>query len=88
MMLDIVTKGIPFLHMAIVAVMVFAGVPRIFSYTALIWGACAIMSIPLCEEQFDLKLPGIWKYRHLVSFGVVYILFAISDSNQFDLTNK
>ena len=29
MTLDIVTKGIPFLHMAIVAAMVFAGVPRI-----------------------------------------------------------
>ena len=39
MTLDIVTKGIPYLHMAIVVVMVLAGVPRIFSYTALIWGS-------------------------------------------------
>ena len=75
MALDIVTKGIPYLHMAIVAVMVLAGVPRIFSYTALIWGACAIMSIPLTEEQFDLELPCIWKYRCLVGLGTVFILF-------------
>ena len=50
MTLDIVTKGIPFLHMAIVTVMVFAGLPRIFTHTALVWGVCAIMSIPLTEE--------------------------------------
>ena len=30
MTLDIVTKGIPFLHMAIVAVMVLSGVPESF----------------------------------------------------------
>ena len=30
MTLDIVTKGIPYLHMAIVTVMVFAGVPPDF----------------------------------------------------------
>ena len=30
MTLDIVTKGIPFLHMAIVTAMVFAGVPESF----------------------------------------------------------
>ena len=35
MTLDIITKGIPFLHLTIVTAMVFAGVPRIFSYTAL-----------------------------------------------------
>ena len=50
MTLDIVTKGIPFLHMAIVTAMVLAGVPRIFSYTALIWGGCAIMSISLIPK--------------------------------------
>ena len=55
MTLDIVTKGIPFLHMAIVAAMVFAGVPRIFSYTAMLWGVCAIMSIPLTEEESTWK---------------------------------
>jgi len=37
MTLDIVSKGIPFLHMAIVVVMVLAGFPRIISYSALIW---------------------------------------------------
>ena len=74
MTLDIVTKGIPFLHMAIVAAMVFAGVPRIFSYTALIWGVCATMSIPLTEEGFSLKLPALWPYRHLLSLGVCYII--------------
>ena len=40
MALDIVTKGIPFLHMAIVVVMVLAGVPRIFTYTALDFTEC------------------------------------------------
>lgn len=73
MTLDIVTKGIPFLHMAIVAAMVFAGVPRIFSYTALLWGACAIMSIPLTEE-FDLEIPALWRYRHLLGLGICYMI--------------
>jgi len=57
MTLDIVTKGIPYLHMAIVTVMVFAGVPRIISYTAMLWGACAIMSIPLTEEESTWNFP-------------------------------
>ena len=74
MMLDIVTKGIPFLHMAIVAVMVFAGVPRIFSYTALIWGVCAIMSIPLTEEEFYLEIPDLWRYRHLFALGFCFMI--------------
>ena len=74
MTLDIVTKGIPFLHMAIVAAMVFAGVPRIYSYTALIWGACAIMSIPLTEENIYLKIPALWRYKHLFGLGVCYVI--------------
>jgi len=74
MALDIVTKGIPFLHMAIVAAMVLAGVPRIFSYTALLWGACGIMSIPLTEEEFYLEIPALWRYRHLFGLGVCYLI--------------
>ena len=74
MTLDIVTKGIPYLHMAIVTVMVFAGVPRIFSYTALLWGACAILSIPLTEEGFCLELPSLWRYRHLLGLGVCFMI--------------
>ena len=74
MTLDIVTKGIPFLHMAIVTAMVLAGVPRIFSYTALLWGACAIMSIPLTEEEFYLKLPAVWRCRHLLGLGVCFMI--------------
>ena len=74
MALDIVTKGITFLHMAIVTVMVFAGVPRIFSYTALAWGACAIMSIPLTEEDIYLEIPALWRYRHLFGLGVCYMI--------------
>ena len=74
MTLDIVTKGIPYLHMAIVTVMVFAGVPRIFSYTAMLWGVCAIMSIPLTEEEFSLELPALWPYRHLFALGVFYMI--------------
>ena len=72
MTLDIVTKGIPFLHMAIVTVMVFAGVPRIFSYTALLWGSCAIMSIPLTEEEAYLEFPALWRYKHLFALGVCF----------------
>ena len=74
MSLDIVTKGIPFLHMAIVTAMVLAGVPRIFSYTALLWGACAIMSIPLTEEEFYPGTPALWQYRHLFALGVCYMI--------------
>ena len=74
MALDIVSKGIPFLHMAIVVVMVLTGVPRIFSYTALIWGGCAIMSIPLTEEEFYLEFPSLWPYRHLFALGVCYMI--------------
>jgi hypothetical protein len=74
MALDIVTKGIPFLHMAIVAAMVLVGVPRIFSYTAMLWGACAIMSIPLTEEGFYLETPSLWRYRHLFGLGVCYMI--------------
>ena len=74
MTLDIVTKGIPFLHMAIVSVMVLSGVPRIFSYTALVWGSCAIMSIPLTEEEFYLEIPALWRYKHLFGLGVCYMI--------------
>jgi hypothetical protein len=72
MTLDVVTKGIPFLHMAIVTAMVLVGVPRIFSYTALIWGVCAIMAIPLTEEVFYLESPALWRYRHLFALGVCF----------------
>ncbi len=74
MTLDIVTKGIPFLHMAIVAAMVFAGAPRIFTHTALVWGVCAIMSIPLTEEEFYLEIPALWRYRHLFALGICYMI--------------
>ena len=75
MKIDIVTKGIPFLHMAIVVVMVLVGVPRIFSYTALIWGGCAIMSIPLTEEDYYLEFPSLWPYRQLFALGVCFLIF-------------
>ena len=74
MTLDIVTKGIPFLHMAIVTAMVFAGVSRIISYTAMLWGVCAIMSIPLTEEEFYLEIPALWRYRHLFGLGVCFMI--------------
>ena len=74
MTLDIVTKGIPFLHMAIVTAMVLAGVPRILSYTAMLWGVCAIMSIPLTEEDFYLEIPALWRYKHLFGLGVCYVI--------------
>ena len=77
MLLDSVTKVIPFFHMAVVSAMVFVGVPRIMSYTAFVWGVCAIMSIPLTEGvQFELKLPSVWKYSHLACLGVIYTLLA------------
>ena len=74
MILDIVTKGMPYLHVAIVTAMVLAGVPRIISYTALMWGACAIMSIPLTEEEFYLEIPALWRYRHLFGLGVCFMI--------------
>ena len=74
MALDIVTKGIPFLHMAIVTAMVFAGVPRIISFTAMVWGSCAIMSIPLTEEEFYLEIPALWRYRHLFALGICFMI--------------
>ena len=49
MTLDIVTKGIPFLHMA-------------------------IMSIPLTEEEFYLKFPSLWRYRHLFGLGICFMI--------------
>ena len=74
MKLDIVTKGIPFLHMAIVAVMVLVGAPRIFTYTSLIWVYCAIMSIPLTEEELYLEFPPLWRYRHLLALGTFWVI--------------
>lgn len=74
MALDIVSKGIPFLHMAIVVVMVLVGVPRIISFTAMLWGVCAIMSIPLTEEEFYLEFPSLWRYRHLFALGICFMI--------------
>ena len=53
MTLDIVTKGIPYLHMAIVAVMFLSGVPRIFSYTALI--SAGLLAFTLPSKTFILE---------------------------------
>ena len=74
MMVDIVSKGIVYMHLFFVALMAFAGLPKIVIYTSLLWGACGHMAIPLCEEQYYLELPSIWKYRHLFGLGVVYTL--------------
>lgn len=74
MKLDVVTKGIPFLHMAVVAVMVLVGVPRIFTYTSLFWVYCAIMSIPLTEEELYIEVPPLWRYRHLFALGVFFLI--------------
>ena len=74
MTLDIVTKGIPYIHMAIVAVMVLSGVPKIYSYTALIWGSCVWVSIPLTEEEFYLEFPSLWRYRHLFALGICFMI--------------
>ena len=62
------------MHLFIVALMAIAGVPQIMLYTSLLWGACGYMSIPLCEELFDLELPNIWKYRHLFGLSIVYTI--------------
>ena len=74
MTLDIVSKGIPYLHMVVVTVMVFAGAPRIFTFTSLMWIGCAIMSIPLTEEEIHLELPTLWRYRHLFAVGTCILL--------------
>ena len=70
MKVDIVSKGIVYMHLFIVALMAIAGVPQIMLYTSLLWGACGHMAIPLCEEQFDLVLSSIWKYKHIIGFGL------------------
>ena len=74
MMVDIVSKGIVYIHLFLVALMAFAGTPRILLYTSLFWGACCYMSIPLCEEQYYIELLSLWKYRHLIGLGMVYFL--------------
>ncbi len=74
MTLDIITKGIPYFHMVVVTIMVYAGVPRIYTFTSLIWIGCAIMSIPLTEEEIHLELPTLWRYRHLMGLGICFII--------------
>ena len=74
MKVDIISKGIVYMHLFIVALMAFAGFPQIMINTSLLWGFCGHMSIPLCEEKFDLELPSIWKYRNLVILGIVCFL--------------
>lgn len=74
MTLDIVSKGIPYLQMVVVTVMVFAGAPRIFTFTSLIWVYCAIMSIPLTEEELYIEVPPLWRYRHLFSLGTCFLI--------------
>lgn len=74
MTLDIVSKGIPYLHMVVVTAMVFAGVPRIYTFTSLMWIGCAIMSISFTEEEVYLELPALWRYRHLFGLGVCYMI--------------
>ena len=74
MMVDIVSKGIVYMHLFLVALMAMVGTPQILLYTSLLWGVCSYMSIPLCEEWYFIELPSIWKYRHLLGLGVVYTL--------------
>ena len=71
MKVDIVSKGIVYIHLFIVALMAFAGFPQILIYTSLLWGVCGHMSIPLCEEQYDWELSSIWKYKHLVGISII-----------------
>ena len=47
---------------------------RIFSYSALIWGSCAWLSIPLTEEGVYLEFPSLWSYRHLFALGACYMI--------------
>ena len=74
MTLDIVSKGIPYLHMVVVTAMVFAGVPRIYTFTSLMWIGCAIMSISFTEEEVYLELPALWQYKHLFALGTCILL--------------
>ena len=74
MMVDIVSKGIVYIHLFIVALMALVGLPQIVIYTSLLWGFCGHMAIPLCEELYYLELPSIWKYRHLIGLGIVYTI--------------
>ena len=62
------------MHLFFVTLMAFAETPSVLFYPSLLWGVCSFLAIPLCEEQFDLILPSIWKYRHLVGLGIVYTI--------------
>lgn len=75
MKVDIVSKGIVYMHLFVVALMSFAELPQIMIYTSLLWGACSHLAIPLCEEQIQLELPNTWKYRHLVGLGFIVLFF-------------
>ena len=81
MMVDIVSKGIVYMHLFIVALMAFVGVPQILLFTSLFWGGCSYMSIPLCEEWYFLELPSIWKYRHLFGLGIVFTILLMDMSS-------
>jgi len=74
MKVDIVSKGIVYMHMFFVALMAFAGLPQIVICTSLLWGVCGHMAIPLCEEQYYLQLPSIWKYKNFVGLGFAILL--------------
>ena len=56
MTLDIVTKGLPFLHMAIVTAMVLAGVPRIFPIQH-----CSGAHVPSCQF-LSLRKSSTWNF--------------------------
>ena len=71
-MVDIVSKGIVYIHLFLVAMMAIAGLPQILIYTSMLCGVSGYLSIPLCEEQIQLEPPIGWKYRHLLGLGTVY----------------
>ena len=62
------------MHLFFVALMAFAGLPKIVIYTSLLWGFCCYMSIPLTEEEVYLEFPSLWPYRHLLGLGVCYMI--------------
>lgn len=74
MKVDIISKGIVYMHLFIVTMLALAGFPQIIIYTSLLWGACGHLAIPLCEEFLNLELPSIWKYRILIGLGMLYTL--------------
>lgn len=75
MKLDVVSNGIVYMHLFLVALMTIAGFPPIVIYISLLWGAAATWR-SLFEGQFVLELPNQWNYRNMIGLGIKIVIFS------------